>query len=156
VVERFIHFCKEKLGFDGYRMIPGDDTGGTVWAVAWAWEGLACSEGSAWGKLLDIHVDGGVNRVAVTERKRACRHPGSLQRVCRADEVKAPQRLQQEFRDRLRAAGRTPWRIRQSGPAAPPKLRGSKHFTQEFDDSAATLMREMPVKRAAQILGKSE
>jgi hypothetical protein len=35
-------------------------------------------------------------------------------------------------------------------------LRGSKHFTQEFDDSAATLMREMPVKRAAQILGKSE
>jgi hypothetical protein len=32
----------------------------------------------------------------------------------------------------------------------------SKHFTQEFEAFALTLMREMPVKRAGQILGESE
>jgi transposase len=33
---------------------------------------------------------------------------------------------------------------------------GSKHFTQEFEAFAVTLMREMPVKRACQILGESD
>jgi hypothetical protein len=32
----------------------------------------------------------------------------------------------------------------------------SKHFTQEFHAFAMTLMREMPVKRAGQILGESD
>ena len=32
----------------------------------------------------------------------------------------------------------------------------SKHFTQKFEAFALTLMREMPVKRAGQILGESD
>ncbi len=32
----------------------------------------------------------------------------------------------------------------------------SKHFTQEFEAFAVTLMREMPVKRTGQILGESD
>ncbi len=32
----------------------------------------------------------------------------------------------------------------------------SKHFTHEFEAFAVTLMREMPVKRAGQILGESD
>jgi hypothetical protein len=32
----------------------------------------------------------------------------------------------------------------------------SKHFTQDFEAFARTLMREMPVKRAGQILGESD
>ncbi len=38
----------------------------------------------------------------------------------------------------------------------PPWEGRSKHFTQEFEAFALTLMREMPVKRAGQILGESE
>jgi transposase len=38
----------------------------------------------------------------------------------------------------------------------PPWEGRSKHFTQEFEASAVTLMREMPVKRAGQILGESD
>ena len=38
----------------------------------------------------------------------------------------------------------------------PPWEGRSKHFTQEFEAFALTLMREMPVKRSAQILGESE
>jgi len=38
----------------------------------------------------------------------------------------------------------------------PPWEGRSKHFTQEFEAFAVTLMREMPVKRAAQILGESD
>jgi transposase len=32
----------------------------------------------------------------------------------------------------------------------------SKHFIQEFDAFALTLMREMPVKRAGEIFGESD
>ena len=38
----------------------------------------------------------------------------------------------------------------------PPWEGRSKHFTQEFEAFALTLMREMPVKRAGQILGESD
>ena len=38
----------------------------------------------------------------------------------------------------------------------PPWEGRSKHLTQEFEAFAVTLMREMPVKRAAQILGESD
>ena len=38
----------------------------------------------------------------------------------------------------------------------PPWEGRSKHFTQEFEAFAVTLMREMPVKRAGQILGESD
>ena len=38
----------------------------------------------------------------------------------------------------------------------PPWEGRSKHFTQEFEAFALTLMREMPVKRASQILGESD
>jgi transposase len=38
----------------------------------------------------------------------------------------------------------------------PPWERRSKHFTREFEAFAVTLMREMPVKRAGQILGESD
>ncbi len=38
----------------------------------------------------------------------------------------------------------------------PPWEGRSKHFTQEFDAYAVTLMREMPVKRAGQILGECD
>ena len=34
-------------GLDAYGMMTGDDTGGDVWTVAGAWEGLACSRGAA-------------------------------------------------------------------------------------------------------------
>ena len=38
----------------------------------------------------------------------------------------------------------------------PPWEGRSKHFTQEFEASALTLIREMPVKRAGRILGESD
>ena len=38
----------------------------------------------------------------------------------------------------------------------PPWEGRSKHFTQEFEAVALTLMREIPVKRSGQILGKSD
>ncbi len=38
----------------------------------------------------------------------------------------------------------------------PPWEGRGKHFTQEFEAFAVTLMREMPVKRAGQILGESD
>jgi len=38
----------------------------------------------------------------------------------------------------------------------PPWEGRSKHFTQKFEAFAVTLMREMPVKRAGQILGESD
>jgi hypothetical protein len=38
----------------------------------------------------------------------------------------------------------------------PPWEGRSKHFTQEFEAFALTVMREMPVKRAGQILGESD
>jgi transposase len=38
----------------------------------------------------------------------------------------------------------------------PPWDGRSKHFTQESEAFAVTLMREMPVKRAGQILGESD
>ena len=38
----------------------------------------------------------------------------------------------------------------------PPWEGRSKHFTQEFEAFALTLMREMPVKRAGEILGESD
>jgi transposase len=38
----------------------------------------------------------------------------------------------------------------------PPWEGRSKHFTLEFEAFAVTLMREMPVKRAGQILGESD
>jgi transposase len=41
-------------------------------------------------------------------------------------------------------------------PVTPPWEGRSKHFTQEFEAFALTLMREMPVKRAGQILGESD
>ena len=34
-------------GLDAHGMMTGDDTGGDVWTVAGAWEGLACSRGAA-------------------------------------------------------------------------------------------------------------
>ena len=34
-------------GLDAHGMMTGDDTGGDVWTVAGAWEGLACSGGAA-------------------------------------------------------------------------------------------------------------
>ena len=34
-------------GLDAYGMMTGDDTGGDVWTVAGAWEGLACRRGAA-------------------------------------------------------------------------------------------------------------
>jgi transposase len=38
----------------------------------------------------------------------------------------------------------------------PPWEGRSKHFTQEFEPFAVTLMREIPVKRAGQILGETD
>jgi hypothetical protein len=38
----------------------------------------------------------------------------------------------------------------------PPWEGRSKHFTQEFEVFSLTLMRDMPVKRAGEILGESE
>jgi hypothetical protein len=41
------YFQWERGGLDAHRMMTGDDTGGDVWTVAGAWEGLACSRGAA-------------------------------------------------------------------------------------------------------------
>ena len=88
--------------------------------------------------------------------KHARRDPGYLPRPCRADAVAPPQRLQQGVREHVCAAGE---RRSDDGKVyrVPPSWEGrSKHFTQEFEAFAVTLMREIPVKRAGQILGESD
>ena len=51
---------------------------------------------------------------------------------------------------RARANDSTVYRV------IPPWEGRSKHFTQEFEVFSLTLMRDMPVKRAGEILGESE
>lgn len=45
--------------------MPSDDTREVAWIIARAWEGLACSGGSASGEFLDIGVECGRNDLAV-------------------------------------------------------------------------------------------
>ena len=79
-----------------------------------------------------------------------------LPRPCRADAVATPERLQQGLHDRLCATTRTPRRRRQGAPYASSVGGAQQAVTQEFEAFAVTLMRDMPVKRAGQILGESD
>ena len=65
----------------------------------------------------------------------------------------ALERVQQGVRDRERVAAR-PTQPRQTIYRVTPPWEGrSKHFSKEFEAFALTLMREMPVKKAGEILG---
>jgi transposase len=116
---------------------------------------MACPGGSPRGKFLDLPGEGGGNAGLVARGECSGRDPGDLPRPCRADAMAAPQRLQQG----VRIVCALPRGHRSSYGklyrVTPPWERRSKHFTQEFEASAVTLMREMPVKRAGQILGES-
>ena len=44
---RFLAISSGTGGLIGHKMVPADDTGGDVWTIAGAWEGLACGGGAA-------------------------------------------------------------------------------------------------------------
>ena len=83
------------------------------------------------------------------------RNPCNLPRPCRTDAMAASRLFDKECvivcalpRGRRGNDGKV-YRV------TPPWEGPSKHFTQEFEAFAQTLMREMPVRRAGQILGES-
>lgn len=55
--------------------MPSDDTREVAWTIARAWEGLACSGGSASGEFLDIGVECGRNDLAVVGGECEGRYP---------------------------------------------------------------------------------
>ncbi len=83
-------------------------------------------------------------------------NPGDLLRPRRADAVAPPECLQKGVCDRVRSAARARANDSTVYNVTPPWERRSKHITQEFEAFALTLMREMPVKRAGEILGDSD
>ena len=75
-------FSRNQGGIDAGGILTGDDTGGDVWVVVRARDGIAFPGGSAGGELLYLSVQGGGNGGVLTEIKSARNHPHDLPRSC--------------------------------------------------------------------------
>jgi len=134
-------------------MMLADETGGDVWTVAGAWRMVkARLEARSSSFLLKFEA---MALFWPEESARAgtlvtCQgHVGPIQLRYRNVFNKECVIVYPLPRERCSNDGKV-YRV------TPPREGRSKHFTQEFEAFAVTLMREMPVERASQILGERD